>query len=174
MLKPDSLFFILTCIGKDLDTELPAQLQQLLKNLRDAFLAEERILPSVRKTLLQLIELHAAHWQLPAPAVVYYYPGSTSKWYFHRLDLSVSSSAFCLDTRRLVTCVWARWQNYLYLNTRKLHGPCENDCCQWEQENAGSKKLFRGESLDFTRLTIMKTLICIGNAIAFECWLFFF
>ncbi|KAK9301121.1 hypothetical protein QLX08_006449 [Tetragonisca angustula] len=77
--EPDSLFFILTCIGKDLDTELPAQLQQLLKNLRDAFLAEERILPSVRKTLLQLIELHAAHWQLPAPAVVYYYPGSTSK-----------------------------------------------------------------------------------------------
>ncbi|KOX68567.1 CBP80/20-dependent translation initiation factor, partial [Melipona quadrifasciata] len=77
--EPDSLFFILTCIGKDLDTELPAQLQQLLRNLRDAFLAEERILPSVRKTLLQLIELHAAHWQLPAPAVVYYYPGSTSK-----------------------------------------------------------------------------------------------
>ncbi|XP_043512395.1 CBP80/20-dependent translation initiation factor isoform X1 [Frieseomelitta varia] len=76
---PDSLFFILTCIGKDLDTELPAQLQQLLKTLRDAFLGGGRILPSVRKTLLQLIELHAAHWQLPAPAVVYYYPGSTSK-----------------------------------------------------------------------------------------------
>lgn len=79
MLKTDCLFFILTCIGKDLDTELPAQLQQLLKNLRDAFLGAGRILPSVRKTLLQLIELHAAHWQLPAPAVVYYYPGSTSK-----------------------------------------------------------------------------------------------
>ncbi|XP_076386425.1 uncharacterized protein LOC100878349 isoform X1 [Megachile rotundata] len=77
--ETDCLFFILTCIGKDLDTELPAQLQQLLGSLRDAFLAEETILPSVRKTLLQLIELHAAHWQLPAPAVVYYYPGSTSK-----------------------------------------------------------------------------------------------
>ncbi|XP_017886180.1 CBP80/20-dependent translation initiation factor isoform X1 [Ceratina calcarata] len=77
--ETDCLFFILTCIGKDLDTELPAQLQQLLGSLRDAFLAEDTILPSVRKTLLQLIELHAAHWQLPAPAVVYYYPGSTSK-----------------------------------------------------------------------------------------------
>ncbi|XP_076673914.1 uncharacterized protein LOC143372016 isoform X2 [Andrena cerasifolii] len=77
--ETDCLFFILTCIGKDLDIELPAQLQQLLGSLRDAFLAEDTILPSVRKTLLQLIELHAAHWQLPAPAVVYYYPGSTSK-----------------------------------------------------------------------------------------------
>ncbi|XP_053988005.1 CBP80/20-dependent translation initiation factor [Hylaeus volcanicus] len=77
--ETDCLFFIMTCIGKDLDTELPAQLQQLLGSLRDAFLAEDTILPSVRKTLLQLIELHAAHWQLPAPAVVYYYPGSTSK-----------------------------------------------------------------------------------------------
>lgn len=75
----DCLFFILTCIGKDLDTELPAQLQQLLSSLRDAFLAEDTTLPPVRKTLLQLIELHAAHWQLPAPAVVYYYPGTTSK-----------------------------------------------------------------------------------------------
>lgn len=79
VLKTDCLFFILTCIGKDLDAELPVQLQQLLGSLRDAFLAEDTILPSVRKTLLQLIELHAAHWQLPAPAVVYYYPGSTSK-----------------------------------------------------------------------------------------------
>ncbi|KZC13320.1 PREDICTED: CBP80/20-dependent translation initiation factor [Dufourea novaeangliae] len=77
--ETDCLFFVLTCIGKDLDTELPAQLQQLLGSLRDAFLAEDTILPPVRKTLLQLIELHAAHWQLPAPAVVYYYPGSTSK-----------------------------------------------------------------------------------------------
>ncbi|KAG7208719.1 hypothetical protein KM043_014919 [Ampulex compressa] len=77
--ETDCLFFILTCIGKDLDAELPAQLQQLLGSLRDAFLAEETTLPPVKKTLLQLIELHAAHWQLPAPAVVYYYPGSTSK-----------------------------------------------------------------------------------------------
>ena len=77
--ETDCLFFILTCIGKDLDIELPAQLQQLLGSVRDAFLAEDTTLPAVRKTLLQLIELHAAHWQLPAPAVAYYYPGS-AKW----------------------------------------------------------------------------------------------
>ncbi|XP_029676440.1 uncharacterized protein LOC115243505 isoform X1 [Formica exsecta] len=76
--ETNSLFIILTCIGKDLATELPAQLQQLLGGVRDAFLAEETILPPVKRTLLQLIELHAAHWQLPAPAVVYYYPSNSN------------------------------------------------------------------------------------------------
>ncbi|KAL7305241.1 hypothetical protein TKK_0002626 [Trichogramma kaykai] len=71
------LFYILTSVGKDLSQELPTQLQQLLGNVRDAFLNEDITSPAVRKTLLQLIELQAAHWQLTAPAVVYYYPGST-------------------------------------------------------------------------------------------------
>ncbi|XP_058806167.1 CBP80/20-dependent translation initiation factor isoform X3 [Phymastichus coffea] len=75
--EANCLFFILTCIGKDLATELPAQLQQLLGGVRDTFLKQDTAPPPVRKTLLQLIELHAAHWQLPAPAVVYYYPGSS-------------------------------------------------------------------------------------------------
>ncbi|XP_012263151.1 uncharacterized protein LOC105690147 isoform X2 [Athalia rosae] len=75
--ETDCLFYILTCIGKDLDTELPAQLQQLLGSVRDAFLAEQTVLPAVRRTLLQLIELQAAQWQLPAPAVIYYYPGAS-------------------------------------------------------------------------------------------------
>ncbi|XP_015115024.1 MIF4G domain-containing protein [Diachasma alloeum] len=75
--ETNCLFFILTCIGKDLDNELPIQLEQLLACVRDAFLAENSTLPAVRKVLLQIIELHAAHWQLPAPALVYYYPGST-------------------------------------------------------------------------------------------------
>ncbi|XP_029164279.1 CBP80/20-dependent translation initiation factor isoform X2 [Nylanderia fulva] len=77
--ETNCLFVILTCIGKDLDAELPAQLQQLLGSVRDAFLAEETTtLPLVKRTLLQLIELHAAHWQLPAPAVVYYYPSNSN------------------------------------------------------------------------------------------------
>ncbi|XP_011698690.1 PREDICTED: CBP80/20-dependent translation initiation factor isoform X2 [Wasmannia auropunctata] len=76
--ETNCLFFILTCIGKDLDAELPAQLQQLLGSVRDAFLAEDTTLPPVKRTLLQLIELHAAHWQLPAPAVVYYYPSNSN------------------------------------------------------------------------------------------------
>jgi hypothetical protein len=75
--EANTLFLILTCVGKDLATELPAQLQQLLGSVRDAFLNEDTTPAQVRKTLLQLIELHAAHWQLPAPAVVYYYPGSS-------------------------------------------------------------------------------------------------
>ncbi|XP_011634605.1 uncharacterized protein LOC105425500 isoform X2 [Pogonomyrmex barbatus] len=76
--ETNCLFFILTCIGKDLDAELPVQLQHLLGSVRDAFLAEETTLPPVKRTLLQLIELHAAHWQLPAPAVVYYYPSNSN------------------------------------------------------------------------------------------------
>ncbi|XP_024872081.1 uncharacterized protein LOC112454759 isoform X1 [Temnothorax curvispinosus] len=76
--ETNCLFFILTCIGKDLDAELPAQLQQLLGSVRDAFLAEDTTPPPVKRTLLQLIELHAAHWQLPAPAVVYYYPSNSN------------------------------------------------------------------------------------------------
>ncbi|XP_020282328.1 MIF4G domain-containing protein isoform X2 [Pseudomyrmex gracilis] len=76
--ETNCLFFILTCIGKDLDAELPAQLQQLLGSVRDAFLAEETTLVSVKRMLLQLIELHAAHWQLPAPAVIYYYPSNSN------------------------------------------------------------------------------------------------
>ena len=34
------------------------------------------LLIQVRKTLLQLLELQAAGWQLPAEAVMYYYPGA--------------------------------------------------------------------------------------------------
>ncbi|XP_034946252.1 uncharacterized protein [Chelonus insularis] len=73
----ESLFYILTCVGKDLDVELPIQLEQLLANVRDTFLVENSTLPSVRKILLQIIELHAAHWQLPASALVYYYSSSS-------------------------------------------------------------------------------------------------
>lgn len=71
----ESLFFVLTAIGKDLEQELPTQLDLLLNGVRDAFLTAQTV-PSIRKTLLQLIELSAAKWQLPAPAVMYYYPGT--------------------------------------------------------------------------------------------------
>ncbi|XP_053592935.1 CBP80/20-dependent translation initiation factor isoform X1 [Microplitis demolitor] len=73
----ECLFYILTCIGKDLDVELPVQLEQLLANVRDSFLIDNSTQPAIRKILLQIIELHAAHWQLPASALVYYYPGSS-------------------------------------------------------------------------------------------------
>lgn len=76
-LQMECLFYILTCIGKDLDVELPVQLEQLLANVRDSFLIDNSTQPAIRKILLQIIELHAAHWQLPASALVYYYPGSS-------------------------------------------------------------------------------------------------
>ncbi|KAE8740199.1 hypothetical protein FOCC_FOCC014279 [Frankliniella occidentalis] len=71
----ECLFFVLSSIGKDLETELPARMNAVLAGVRDAFLTSAAI-PAIRKTLLQLIELHAAQWQLPAPAIMYYYPAT--------------------------------------------------------------------------------------------------
>lgn len=73
--ETECLFFILTSIGRDLEQDLPKALEQLLAGVRDAFLAAATV-PAIRKTLLQLIELRAAKWQLPASAVMYYYPGA--------------------------------------------------------------------------------------------------
>lgn len=74
MFQTECLFFVLTSIGRDLDSEMSMRMPGLMAALRDAFLTATQ--PGVRKTLLQLIEMRAARWQLPAPAVMYYYPGS--------------------------------------------------------------------------------------------------
>lgn len=71
--ETECLFFVLTSIGRDLENELPMQLEQLFVGIRDSFLASD-VTPAVRRTLLQLIELHASNWQLPASSVLYYYP----------------------------------------------------------------------------------------------------
>lgn len=76
--QTECLFFVLTGVGKDIEVELPHQMCRVMTAARDAFLTTVRV-PAVRKTLLQLIEMHAARWQLPAPAVMYYYPGSGTK-----------------------------------------------------------------------------------------------
>ncbi|XP_050720505.1 CBP80/20-dependent translation initiation factor-like isoform X5 [Eriocheir sinensis] len=76
--ETECLFFVLTGVGKDIEVELPHQMSRVMTAARDAFLTTVRV-PAVRKTLLQLIEMHAARWQLPAPAVMYYYPGSGTK-----------------------------------------------------------------------------------------------
>jgi len=73
----ECLFLVLTHIGRDLNLETPGQMSLLLTCLRDSFL-HTTAGPHVRKILLQLIELQAADWQLPAQAVMYYYPGATS------------------------------------------------------------------------------------------------
>ncbi|CAH2048818.1 unnamed protein product, partial [Iphiclides podalirius] len=71
----ENLFFVLTYIGRDLEAQLPGELERLLSAVRDAFL-NTAAAPSIRRTLLQLIELHASRWQLPGCAVLYYYPSS--------------------------------------------------------------------------------------------------
>ncbi|KAL0838576.1 hypothetical protein ABMA28_016672 [Loxostege sticticalis] len=71
----ENLFFVLTYIGRDLESQLPGDLERLLTGVRDAFL-NTAAAPSIRRTLLQLIELHASRWQLPGCAVLYYYPSS--------------------------------------------------------------------------------------------------
>ncbi|XP_072949556.1 uncharacterized protein [Epargyreus clarus] len=71
----ENLFFVLTYIGRDLETQLPGDLERLLTAVRDAFI-NTAAAPSIRRTLLQLIELHASRWQLPGCAVLYYYPSS--------------------------------------------------------------------------------------------------
>lgn len=71
----ENLFFVLTYIGRDLESSLPGELERLLTAVRDAFL-NSAAAPSIRRTLLQLIELHASRWQLPGCAVLYYYPSS--------------------------------------------------------------------------------------------------
>lgn len=71
----ECLFVVLTHIGRDLQMETPGQMGLLLSCLRDSFL-HTTAGPSVRRTLLQLIELQAAGWVLPAQAVMYYYPGA--------------------------------------------------------------------------------------------------
>lgn len=72
----ECLFFVLTCIGRDLENHLPQQLESLLSSVRDAFLNSNTSAPTIRRTLLQLIELQASHWQLPGNTVLYYYPSS--------------------------------------------------------------------------------------------------
>lgn len=72
ILQVESLFIVLTSIGKDLENELPDSLRRLYVIIRDVFLKSNDD-TQVKKMLLQLIELRAAKWQLPMSAVGYYY-----------------------------------------------------------------------------------------------------
>ena len=52
----------MTCVGKDIEIHLPHQLEILLAMIRDAFLNSSASAPSIRRTLLQLIELQASQY----------------------------------------------------------------------------------------------------------------
>jgi len=73
----ETMFLVLTHIGKDLEAETPGRMSLLVTCLREAFLTPH-VSPQISKKLLQLIELRAADWNLPAQAVMYYYPGGSS------------------------------------------------------------------------------------------------
>ncbi|XP_034471592.1 uncharacterized protein LOC117779484 isoform X2 [Drosophila innubila] len=68
----ECLFYVLTCIGQDMERQLPQQLELLMSLVRDAFLNAGDAAAAIRRTLLQLIELKASHWQLPGNTVLYY------------------------------------------------------------------------------------------------------
>ncbi|XP_031618941.1 uncharacterized protein LOC116338042 [Contarinia nasturtii] len=70
----ECLFYVLTCVGRDIEQHLQQQLEVLLSKVRDAFLNSSASAPTIRRTLLQLIELQASHWQLAGNTVLYYYP----------------------------------------------------------------------------------------------------
>lgn len=69
--ETDSLFFVLTSVGRDLQNTLPVTHHLIRNGIRDAFLESNCNAP-VRRKLLQLIELQASNWQMPASAVAYY------------------------------------------------------------------------------------------------------
>jgi len=73
--ETEVLFQVLTHLQRDLISEAPGQMSLIVNCLREAFLTSEAP-PQARKTLLQLLELQSAGWQLPAEAVMYYYPGA--------------------------------------------------------------------------------------------------
>jgi len=65
---------VLTGIGRDVESQLPLKMVSIFSCIRDAFLDMNSLTAAAQRTLLQLIELRAAKWQLPATAVTYYYP----------------------------------------------------------------------------------------------------
>jgi len=71
--QTETLFLTLTALGRDMEAALPSLMARLMDAARDAVFTAEK-LPAVKKTLMQLIEMSAASWQIPASAVVYYYP----------------------------------------------------------------------------------------------------
>ncbi|XP_015912223.1 MIF4G domain-containing protein A isoform X2 [Parasteatoda tepidariorum] len=69
----DILRQMLNMVGKQLEVDSPQRMQQLVSNLRDAFISPS-ISAQIRKTLLEVIELHASNWQLDLPQTMYYFP----------------------------------------------------------------------------------------------------
>lgn len=67
----ECLFFTVTTVGRDIEAEEPKLMDSLMWSVRDAFLSPNTSAP-IKKTLLQLVELRATKWHLPATAIMYY------------------------------------------------------------------------------------------------------
>ncbi|XP_018899706.2 MIF4G domain-containing protein isoform X2 [Bemisia tabaci] len=74
----ESLFFVFSSIGQDLEVFLPNKLNEIMDQMRIQFL-KQTTSPSFRKTLLQMIELRASKWALPVESIIYYYPSNSQK-----------------------------------------------------------------------------------------------
>lgn len=64
---------MLSTVGRQLESDCSQRMQQLVINLRDAFI-NPSINAQIRKTLLEVIELHASNWQLDLSQTLYYFP----------------------------------------------------------------------------------------------------
>ncbi|XP_013781827.1 MIF4G domain-containing protein-like [Limulus polyphemus] len=64
---------VLTSVGRQLQLDSPQRMRQLVSLMRDAFI-NPSISSQIRKTLLELVELHASQWQLDLPQSMYYFP----------------------------------------------------------------------------------------------------
>lgn len=94
----ETLFLVMTSIGRDMEGTFPSKMKLLLAAVRDALLGLGPyfsptcvLSPLAQKTLMQLIELHAANWHLPASAVRYYYSADAAK--NHDQEFSTETTA---------------------------------------------------------------------------------
>ncbi|XP_076331497.1 MIF4G domain-containing protein-like isoform X2 [Tachypleus tridentatus] len=64
---------VLTSAGPQLEIDSPQRMYQLISLMRDAFISPS-VCARVRKTILELVELHASQWELDLPQTMYYFP----------------------------------------------------------------------------------------------------
>ncbi|XP_013789465.1 uncharacterized protein LOC106473329 isoform X2 [Limulus polyphemus] len=64
---------VLTSVGRQLEIDSPQRMYQLIALMRDAFISPS-VFARVRKTILELVELHASQWELDLPQTMYYFP----------------------------------------------------------------------------------------------------
>lgn len=62
--EAESVFFVMTAIGPDLEEESPQYLDRFMNFVRDGFLSNDSS-ANLKRILLQLIELRASNWQMP-------------------------------------------------------------------------------------------------------------